>query len=504
MLGTTTKGPSPSSSRPCGTTSATKWTTTSSPVATACLLATAVIICFAGIGVVNGQEVIVTAAPGGAPTGDFCNICGTSNTIGNGTAVAEFLDHEKLSRAVPCDELQRLINIPNIFPTDFCPDLVAQVVEPCQCKTPDGDLVAEVQPVTPTPGFSFTIAPTTSLFCNICGPGGTIGPEMQGVNAEEVLIFNHEEEERQWTCDELQRNANTPSVLPPGYCSRVQDQVISKCKCRGPDGNLVGPTPSPASAPEPTPPTSWAPTVACNICGEGNQIGSPDSTVKFIAIEGNQRELGCQQVQDLINQGSAPPGWCELVAAAAPAQCGCLTSDGAPVDDPNAVDPDFCNICGPTNIIGEGGAVVFLEDHEGLIRRFPCQELQTLANTPFIFPEGFCSRIIEQTLITCRCTTPDGILISDLLEPTGAPIPEVILPVGPPADGPDAPSAFQTPPPVTPAPVSGFRPTDDSVTDNGTTDSSSATQSTGNGKKNVPIVVATVVAVMAAAAVAQA
>lgn len=58
-----------------------------------------------------------------------------------------------------------------------------------------------------------------------------------------------------------------------------------------------------------------------------------------------------------------------------------------------------------------------------LTTRFPCAELQRLANVRYVFPEDFCDDIVEQSQATCRCYDGSGGLVSDGWEyPTYSPV----------------------------------------------------------------------------------
>ncbi|GKY98233.1 hypothetical protein MPSEU_000781000 [Mayamaea pseudoterrestris] len=85
-----------------------------------------------------------------------------------------------------------------------------------------------------------------------------------------------------------------------------------------------------------------------------------------------------------------------------------------------------CNICGEgtDNMIGEPNAVVNFPDPDEpeTMRRFPCESVQKLVNTRNVYRrEDVCSYIFTYTYATCRCTTLEGDLLSDVLAPTVAP-----------------------------------------------------------------------------------
>lgn len=151
----------------------------------------------------------------------------------------------------------------------------------------------------------------------------------------------------------------------------------------------------------------------------------PDTDFKYIDALAKEVERPCSQAQFLANLDIAPLGFCEILSTYATGPCGCQYPDGtAIVPQLPAAEWPECNICGPGGQIGDGNAVVPLVNHIELRTLFPCQELQRLANTPNVFPVSFCPSIVEQSLATCRCFTPDdGGLISDkTVVPTSAPV----------------------------------------------------------------------------------
>jgi hypothetical protein len=300
---------------------------------------------------------------------------------------------------------------------------------------------------TPAPsvaGNSPTIAPDR---CNICGFGNSI------TNPAAIVTFlDHAFKERSLSCGDLQELANADDTpFPVAFCDELRDVAFGGgCGCVMPNGTAVTlpPTlfPTPAvTTPQPTYPEGTivlAPTLApvivtptvppggkCFLCGaEGNSIGSPDESFTFTDTEtGGDRTLGCAQAQDLLDTGDAPAGWCEAVQKAAIETCTCLDSSGSPLVGGPTVSPNDrdCWICGKSdgvaNIMGDGNAVVDYYDHENVLRKFPCKELARLASDTIAVPLAYCDKVIEQALEPCRCATPEGDLISDLMYPTLSP-----------------------------------------------------------------------------------
>jgi hypothetical protein len=89
----------------------------------------------------------------------------------------------------------------------------------------------------------------------------------------------------------------------------------------------------------------------------------------------------------------------------------------------------YCNICGEgtQNIIGQPKAVVNFPDPDDTntppkFLRFPCSETQILVNTKNIYKRAdVCSFLFHYTYSTCRCETPNGQQLNDVLAPTLSP-----------------------------------------------------------------------------------
>lgn len=306
---------------------------------------------------------------------------------------------------------------------------------------------SQVNGQTPAPsaaGNSPTIAPDR---CNICGYNNSM------TSPDAIVTFlDHAFKERSLSCVDLQELANADDTpFPISFCDDLRVVAFGGgCGCVTPNGvNVtVPPTlfPTPAvTTPKPTFPEGTivlGPTLApvivtptvppggkCFLCGaEGNSIGSPDESFSFTDTEtGSDRTLGCEQAQNLLDTGDAPAGWCEAVQAAAIETCMCLDSSGSPLVGGPTVSPNDrdCWICGKTdglaNIMGDGNAVVDYTDHEGVFRKFPCKELARLASDTIAVPLEYCDNLIEQALVPCRCATPEGDLVSDLMYPTLSP-----------------------------------------------------------------------------------
>jgi hypothetical protein len=61
-------------------------------------------------------------------------------------------------------------------------------------------------------------------------------------------------------------------------------------------------------------------------------------------------------------------------------------------------------------------------DNNTTMRRFPCSAVQRLVNTRNVYHRvDTCQYIFHYTYATCRCTTPSGDLLSDILVPTLSP-----------------------------------------------------------------------------------
>lgn len=242
-----------------------------------------------------------------------------------------------------------------------------QVVEPG--TTPPGE--AEIPAVSPSP---ITVAPSPATV-GTSPPPGTAPP----AGTQETAT-------------------SPPGTAPP---DGTQGTVVTPAS-PSPTKTPPVPTPRPTISPKPTrkpvPLPTWPPAEKCNICGEGNVIGSELTRFKFEAL-GTERTLGCKQLQDILDGGNSPPGFCEAVGNQALEPCQCQRPNGQLVALPsNADDGPRCNICEGENFIGEVGAVVNLIDHEGLTRKFPCSELQRLANAPNIFPGTYVKDILAQPL----------------------------------------------------------------------------------------------------------
>lgn len=309
-------------------------------------------------------------------------------------------------------------------------------------------ITGRVNGQTPAPsvaGNSPTIAPDR---CNICGYGNSM------TNPDAIVTFrDHAFKERSLSCGDLQELSNADDTpFPIAFCDDLRVVAFGGgCGCVTPNGTAVTvpPTlfPTPAvTTPQPTYPEGTivlAPTLApvvvtptvppggkCYLCGaEGYSIGSPDESFTFTDTDGGgDRTLGCEQAQDLLDTGDAPAGWCEAVQAAAIEPCMCLDASGSPLVGGPTVSPNDrdCWICGKTgdvaNIMGDGNAVVDYIDHENVLRKFPCKELARLASDTIAVPLEYCDNLIEQALVPCRCATPEGDLISDLMYPTLSPV----------------------------------------------------------------------------------
>lgn len=79
-----------------------------------------------------------------------------------------------------------------------------------------------------------------------------------------------------------------------------------------------------------------------------------------------------------------------------------------------------CNICGQGNAIGLGKGVVEFVLPDGSKWKNNC-EMTQLADRLKIPPKWCRKRILKYTLYKCGCTTPDGVVLADILTPTSAP-----------------------------------------------------------------------------------
>lgn len=75
-----------------------------------------------------------------------------------------------------------------------------------------------------------------------------------------------------------------------------------------------------------------------------------------------------------------------------------------------------CNICGEGNKISSTTSVVEFE-YNGEMLKNNCLEWQTVVKNPNTITEQFCKEVmINYTIDKCRCTTPDGKLLSDIMK----------------------------------------------------------------------------------------
>jgi hypothetical protein len=94
-----------------------------------------------------------------------------------------------------------------------------------------------------------------------------------------------------------------------------------------------------------------------------------------------------------------------------------------------------CNICGDSNSIQyPQGVVEFM--YEGTKVKNSCQRWQQVVQNVNAISDEFCrNEMLEYTKDVCRCTTPEGDLLSDLTPPTIAPTPASVFAKDPKPDG---------------------------------------------------------------------
>jgi hypothetical protein len=92
-----------------------------------------------------------------------------------------------------------------------------------------------------------------------------------------------------------------------------------------------------------------------------------------------------------------------------------------------SVNGQDCNICGDNNSIQYGtGVVEFM--YNGAKWKNSCLELEKTVQNVIAISDEFCrTELLQYTKDVCRCTTPDGDLLSDLPSPTIAPTPSSVF-----------------------------------------------------------------------------
>jgi hypothetical protein len=104
-----------------------------------------------------------------------------------------------------------------------------------------------------------------------------------------------------------------------------------------------------------------------------------------------------------------------------------------------------CNICGDGNSIQYGqGVIEFM--FNGKKWKNNCIEIQKSVQNVNAISDEFCrTELLQYTKDVCRCTTPEGDLISDLPTPTTAPTPSSVFVKIPTASGTiEAPTSSDT------------------------------------------------------------
>ena len=254
-------------------------------------------------------------------------------------------------------------------------------------------------------------------------------------------------------CSTLQSQANADDTpYPTEFCDDLQRFALGVCQCTTVNGTILtsGPTMAPSSRQTTRSPSfppgaiplapSLSPVVArptpapgspCMLCGSGNTIGSPDKMLTFKDQLDNSKTLSCQVVQNYLDNYnvSASTDWCQSLQGSAIEPCACTLPDGTPVQGGNVptVSPNDrnCWICGETdgvrNTMGDDKAFFGYMDAENVTRKFGCKELARVAEDTIAIPLWYCEATIAQAAYPCRCSTPDGDLLSDRF-PTFSPV----------------------------------------------------------------------------------
>jgi hypothetical protein len=80
-----------------------------------------------------------------------------------------------------------------------------------------------------------------------------------------------------------------------------------------------------------------------------------------------------------------------------------------------------CNICGENNTIQFPTGVLVIEYKNETLRN-NCNTWQKTANNPVAISDSFCrNELYRKAVEVCRCATPDGEFVSELLKETEAP-----------------------------------------------------------------------------------
>jgi len=179
----------------------------------------------------------------------------------------------------------------------------------------------------------------------------------------------------------------------------------------------AGQTPTPS-------PTQRGTQPVCDLC-PGGGLPNPLASFQYINPVTNARvSIGCSVAKGLLDDREYLDGFCEAYQDGAAGPC-CATTA------PPTQDPFPCWTCGKQpdggkNQIGDLDAIVDLVTNETgasgdlLVRKFNCYELQ-YEEINNVLKTSSCEAIVEQVLIPCACTSPEGDLIRDRLEPTPSP-----------------------------------------------------------------------------------
>jgi plastocyanin len=215
-------------------------------------------------------------------------------------------------------------------------------------------------------------------------------------------------------------------------------------------GAVVGATEPPATS-------------ACNVCGDGNMVTTPDVVVTIPT----QADRTCAEYEAASSAGAIDTTQCQQLQPFTSAACGCAPMDGviatAPPEpdvnpSPNATEaPSTCNICGDGNMVTTPDVVVSVPTQDDRT----CSEYEAAASAGAVNATQ-CQQLQPFTSAACGCSPMDGVIATDTPEPdvtsspnaTDAPVDDGAAPTAAPVvaepEATPAPVAAATEPPAAP------------------------------------------------------